>query len=395
MGIGSLASTRAGPLAKRLDWYLGIPLVALLGMLRRKRSRPDTIRRVGLLKTAGIGDAVLLTGPVQDLKRAFPGVELYLFLGDHNVQVAPLIPEGVTVVELPVKKPIACARILRRFAIDLFLDFGPWPRINALYSLLARARYRVGFATEGQYRHYAYDLAVPHSFDVHELENYRTVLRAVGVTPGQLPELSLPAGARAAISNAQLNRSIIFHPWPAGAARLQRMWPQARWVELGCMLRDQGFEIVLTGGASDRKASMDLVSLLCRQECRARSYAGALSLPETAAVLWRARAVVSVDTGIMHIASALGARVVALHGPSSPKRWGGTGPATIAVNATVPGSGYLNLGFEVPDDPPPCMESISAAAVHAALVELLARDDVAPDTRRQSRLPLPRGAGRG
>ena len=169
----------------------------------------------------------------------------------------------------------------------------------------------------------------------------------------------------------KLKRTIVFHPWPGGAAKAQKMWPEARWIELGRTLHRDGFEILITGAFPDRDVSTDLARRLRKEGCRAWSLAGELSLTETAWVLLNARVVVSVDTGIMHVASALGSRVVALHGPTSPKRWGATGPLTIAVTSEVAGCGYINLGFEVPDHPPPCMDGIAVAAVHAALAELL------------------------
>jgi ADP-heptose:LPS heptosyltransferase len=370
MGIGSVASPRSGPVAKCLDWYLGIPLVFLLGLFRRKRTRPDTIRRIGALKTAGIGDAVLLTGPLQDLRKRFPGVELVLFLGVDNYHVAPLIPEGIEVVKLPVKSPLKSTKIIRQFDLDAFIDFGPWPRINAVYVAFSRSRYKVGFLTRGQYRHYAYDEFVTHSFDVHELGNYRNLSRLLGAEANGAPELQLPSSTLSGIPPVDLARSIVFHPWPGGAAKVQKMWPEDRWIELARALNDEGHRILITGAGSDCEPSADLVRKLRSQGCQARSLAGELSLAETASVLRNARAVVSVDTGIMHVASVLGSRVVALHGPTAPKRWGATGPLTIPVTSKVEGSGYINLGFEVPHDPPPCMEDITVAAVHDALRNL-------------------------
>ena len=370
MGVGTVASPRSGRLAKRLDWYLGIPLVFLLGMLRRKQTRPDSIRRIGVLKTAGIGDAVLLTGPLLDLRKRYPHAEIILFLGVDNYHVAPLVPEGIEVIKLPVKKPLASARIIRRFDFDLFLDCGPWPRINALYAAISRSRYKIGFMRREQYRHYAFDETVGHSFDVHEVENYRNLLRALGIEAGSAPALRLPMGASAGVPPVNLERSIVFHPWPGGSARVQKMWPEARWIELGCVLRDQGLGILITGAGADGEASDDLVRMLRSHGCEARSLAGKLSLAENASVLRNARAVVSVDTGIMHVASVLGSRVVSLHGPTVPTRWGAVGPLTIPVTPDVEGGGYINLGFEVPRDRPPCMEGITVTAVREALEKL-------------------------
>jgi heptosyltransferase I len=87
--------------------------------------------------------------------------------------------------------------------------------------------------------------------------------------------------------------------------------------------------------------------------------------------------VVSVDTGIMHLAAALGVPVIGLHGPTSSKRWGPIGRNADAIDSPDPGAGYLYLGFEVPAVPPPCMEAISYETVLDECLKKL--DDAASD----------------
>jgi len=99
--------------------------------------------------------------------------------------------------------------------------------------------------------------------------------------------------------------------------------------------------------------------------------AAGLNLAKTAAVLAGARLVVSVDTGIMHMAAALGTPVVGLHGPTSSRRWGPVGERNIAVDSTLNGSGYLNLGWDYPKNPPACMDGVRFESVVDACDALL------------------------
>jgi ADP-heptose:LPS heptosyltransferase len=95
-------------------------------------------------------------------------------------------------------------------------------------------------------------------------------------------------------------------------------------------------------------------------------------LAQTAAVLRDAAGVVSVNTGVMHLASCLDVPLVALSGPTSVQRWGPlSGSARNATPATGP-CGYLNLGFEYPPVPPACMEAISTDDVVGKLAEVMA-----------------------
>jgi len=156
---------RGNRLAKRLDRIAGIPLVWALGRLRRRRPvvPPRAIRRIGLLKTSAIGDTILLSGPASDLRRQFPDTEIVLFVGSSNREAAGLIQAVDRVVELAVERPLRAIRGIRRHPVDLLFDFAPWARINAVLACFARAGWRVGFRTPGQYRHYVYDQLVDHA----------------------------------------------------------------------------------------------------------------------------------------------------------------------------------------------------------------------------------------
>jgi heptosyltransferase III len=89
-------------------------------------------------------------------------------------------------------------------------------------------------------------------------------------------------------------------------------------------------------------------------------------------VLCMASAVVAVNTGVMHLAALLDAPLVALHGPTSRRRWGPLGTRSVALappDATA--CEFLNLGFEYPERAVDCMGSISVDEVFAAVRALL------------------------
>ncbi len=89
-----------------------------------------------------------------------------------------------------------------------------------------------------------------------------------------------------------------------------------------------------------------------------------MPLDELASLLKGAYVVISVDTGIMHLAAAVGARLIALFGPMSPKRWGPLSKTAVVVQGGVP---YLYLGGELPKIVPDNMGQISVASVLDAI----------------------------
>ena len=147
---------------RMLDRYLGIPLVFALGTLRRRKKTPSKTDRIAVLNTAAIGDTILMSAPIADLREACPESQINLLVGPSNYEAACMI-EGVdSVVQLEVFNPVAAVKEIRKQRYDLLLDFGPWSRLNSLLSILSGARFTVGFRTAREYRHFGYDLAVDH-----------------------------------------------------------------------------------------------------------------------------------------------------------------------------------------------------------------------------------------
>jgi len=307
---------------RRWDRILGIPLVFFLGLIRKKQTNiPSSLQRIALLKTAGIGDIVLLTAIIQDLKKAFPHTAITLYTGSSNEEMGHLI-EGISIAALPIKHPLKSLKIIRKYPYDLWLDFGPWPRINAILSHFARARFKVGFKSKNQFRHYVYDQAVEHKETQHELENFRDILRSLHIPVLHFPFVN--------IEEKKVPQRIILHPFPGGFLPALREWPNENWYELLNYLSKQNFELFLTGAPQDQ-SRIDLLIQQCSCKNHLNNAAGKRSLKETAFLLKTANLVISVDTGIMHLAAAIGTPVISLHGPTPPTRWGAIGQEVHAL----------------------------------------------------------------
>ena len=84
-----------------------------------------------------------------------------------------------------------------------------------------------------------------------------------------------------------------------------------------------------------------------------------------------------MNTGVMHVAAALGAPTIALNGPTSGTRWGPRGPFTRCVASPMVPDGYLNLGFEHDERFAHCMDAITVAMVLDAWDSLRAEASIA------------------
>ncbi len=350
---------RGNPVLKIVDRYIGIPVIFALGLLRNKNfSKGIAFRNLAFLQTAAIGDTVLSSSLVQDFKKTVPDSRITFFTGASNYEIARLIPDIDKVVKLPIKNPVKAVKLIRNEgSFDLWVDCGPWPRLNAIFSLFSRAKLKVGFQTENQFRHFGYDVVAQHSSLRHEIENYRALVRATGVavTAG-LPSLTIS-------ENRKETKKIAIHMFPGGSRSYLKEWPDDNWIDLIGRLAHDGFDIILTGSSVNRDRA-GAVRESVKAKDRISIFAGA-DLRTTTQMLASSQLVISVDTGVMHIASALGCDLIALHGPTSPSRWGPLNSNAVPLYSGKDCSPCLSLGFESRCTDPQCMKEISVDAVYA------------------------------
>lgn len=325
------ALTRAHRSLHLIDRYVGIPLLLFLSLFRRRRAPLANPKRIALFNSAAIGDTLLQTGVIHDLRRHFPTARFTYFSGPSNYEAACLI-QGVEVIQLPILSPFKALFQLRKIRFDFWIDFGSWPRLNALYSFFSKSRYTIGFRTAGQYRHFLYDAVVDHEA-IHEKDNFRRLVSLLDVQSTTQPFLALRASA--------LKQRVALHLYAGGSQAKSKEWPDACWIELIDRLP---YPVVLTGSKKDLPRCQAIRSA-CKDPSKVHVLAGTLSLHETALLLKNSLATVSVDTGIMHLSSLLGCRTIALHLCTCPKRWGGIGPRVIPIEAKGT-SPRLHLGFE-------------------------------------------------
>ncbi len=98
-----------------------------------------------------------------------------------------------------------------------------------------------------------------------------------------------------------------------------KRWPHYHYADLAKMLIDRGYQVLLFGSAKDHPTGEEIQSQLTSDEKHfCHNLAGQTALEQAVVLLAACAAVVSNDSGLMHIAAALGRPLVALYGPSSP-----------------------------------------------------------------------------
>lgn len=265
------------------------------------------------MRGGAIGDFVLTLPTIATLRKTWPQAHLEI-LGYPQIAALALgvcadavrSIEDAQLVALFVPETTPPPELASYFAsFDLIVSYlhDPGDVVRQNLARCGTGRLLIGPSRVGQRAHAAYELAEP--------------LRELGLplddpAPRIVPgEAELAEAARRTGSGGKL--LVALHP---GSGSTQKTWPLERWERLQAELKD--LRIVLLGGEADERAvqflgeswtELDLVVLMHEP------------LPLVAAVLAQCAFFLGHDSGISHIAGAVGTRSLLLFGPTDPSRW--------------------------------------------------------------------------
>jgi heptosyltransferase I len=172
-------------------------------------------------------------------------------------------------------------------------------------------------------------------------------------------------------SNYQ-NGYVVFHMFPGGSLQKLKKWSLNNWFELACKINKEfGYSILITGTKDDLEEANVFCEMLRQNNIDFYNVTGKLSLTETASVLEKSKMLVTVNTGIMHLASALNVALVVINGATSVKRWGPLNKNSISIHTNLDCYPCISLGFESKCKNPECLESITVDRVFKSVRELV------------------------
>src|SRR5450830_382036 len=157
--------------------------------------------------------------------------------------------------------------------------------------------------------------------ELHAVERNRILNGlALGYAPQGAPDFGLD---RARLAGPGPRYAVLLH----ATARPEKEWPEANWIALGHALASKGIDLVLPWGTTaERSRSERIAAALPRTRVPERA-----PLDAVARLIAGAQFVVGVDTGLLHLAAALGVPLVAIFGGSKPGLTGPVGSGPIAV----------------------------------------------------------------
>ena len=275
--------------------------------------------------TNWIGDAVMSLPFLRALRSAHPddGLTVFAPAGPASIYRAAGTADEVLVRSSLVRD--AAALLARKFDEAWLL---PNSFRAGVYAWSSRAARRIGYATDG--RAPLLTDALPASDGTgHQLRDYDALLAAHGVAPDpDPPRLPLSESARRqaerALSAAGLENaadSLVLLS-PGSAKDPTKRWRAGRFAALGDLLAQRRFTGAIVVGPREKALG---VAVSGAAKAPLPVLGADLDPVGLAAVLARARLLVSNDSGPMHLAAAVGTPVVAFFGPTDPGRTAPTG----------------------------------------------------------------------
>jgi predicted lipopolysaccharide heptosyltransferase III len=339
----------------------------------------NRVERVLFIKLRSIGDTVLLTPSLIALRRFLPDAQIDVLLEDW---VAPVLDgfdavDNVLTIGKGIGDRVRTALDLRRRRYDVVINQHGGTTATLL-TFASGAQHRVGYA------HYQYSFLYDHLAcpaaefwnrpAVHSAEQQLALLGSVGVPVADRPRSHLvdTAAAQAAIA-ARLTASgvdgpfALFHP---STALFTKQWPTENFARVAEFLHGLGMAAVAVGsrpeaGVLGAFKDVSAVPVVTFDD---------LTLPEITALASRARLFVGNDSGVAHIAAAVGTPAVVIFGSSDRDHWR---PWTHAPHEIVyteyrcqPCPGYECKEF----GDAPCIREIPVAAVVDAIKRVLANE---------------------
>ncbi|MBM3237094.1 glycosyltransferase family 9 protein [Candidatus Poribacteria bacterium] len=363
-------------------------------LYRKKLPPPSRIKKILVVKLDHIGDVLLATPVITNLRRHYPHAHITLLIGSWSKQVVECNPhlDDIRYYDSPffcrssraatLKDAMQMLRWLKSERYDLIVELrGDF--LTLALAMLKSGKYRLDRSTQrvlkklravlkeekggregkegrkGMQREILSDLATLRlcvkklkeskensepAHSEHEVEINLDVLRA-----GDIPITSretffnVPSETqtwtRGFFSEIGIDTSkpiVAIHP---GSPVPLKRWPAERFAKLADILIERKTQVLFLGGTNEKRLVEEVQAQMHHNSV---NIAGRTNLQQLGAVLQNCHLFIGNDSGPMHIAAAVGTRVIGLFGPGSPQRFGPFGDNCTAIRQKL--------------DCPPCMK---------------------------------------
>jgi len=285
-------------------------------------------KRLLIVKTSSLGDVVHMLPAVSDIRQARPELMIDWLVEENFTAIPALHPAVHRVIPVALRRwrrTLLQPRIWREFAefqtalsrdrYDSILDTQGLLKSAWLCQLARGTRYGLDRASAREpLAAWWYDATFPVPRDQHAVgRNRQLAALALGYpVPVGLPDYGIST-SKSLLPELPADYVVCLH----GASRVSKCWPHEHWVALIQALAGEILTAVLPWGSPAERRIAEAIAGSSGAEVLPK-----LNIDELTGVLAGARVVVGMDTGLSHLAAALGRPTVALYLETSPQLTG-------------------------------------------------------------------------
>lgn len=338
---------------------------------------PGKVSSILLIRPGGMGDMVLLWPVIQFIKAVCPAAEIDIVCEQRNTDVLKIA--GFDGVSMSYdSNPFPFLRRLLGRKYDVVIDTEQFHHFSAVFAFLSGAPVRIGFKINPR-RNALYTHLVNYSLEGYEGEQFMGLISSF-LKDGAKYELKnsidrLMPGLVSSVGD-KLAKLGAYAVVQSGASTRYKLWSSDKYIEMLSGLIDRHeLGAVLVGDGNDVSRCSEIRSGLdeARQK-RCLSLAGEMDLAATAVVMKGADIFIGSDSGLAHLAVAMGVSTVILFGPSDHRKWGVIDGRHAVVRRNLPCSPCFIFGYNKPCESIACMRQIEPSDVLAAVVRIKSAD---------------------
>ena len=326
------------------------------------------IERILIIKLRAIGDVLLSTPVIKNLKDNFPNAEIDFLSEPPSEDILKGNPDlsNVIIFGRREKGYLKFLYSLKKRKYDLVIDLFCNPR-SAQMAFSTRARYRVGYSF--RLRKYAYNVLLQsRSNEVHNVDFNLDALRALGLTVTQrTPALKVSSEDEKFAQEffkREFKEGDRIVGINAGGGWEAKLWGLSNFAELADRLIENcNFKIIIFWGPGQNQIFESLKKMMRYDPV----IAPPTSLKEMAALQKKCEFIVSNDSGPMHIAAAVGAPTLGIFGPTRTDLQGPVGDGCTTV--VKEGLNCLGCNLTVCKIGNMCMSDLSVDEVYNKIIK--------------------------
>ena len=328
---------------KFLDKYIGIPICCSLiaydkiKNLVYKNKKDKDIKKILFIKFFGFGNLILILPPIKAVEEAYPNAEVSLLTILDNkglLEEAKFIDKIIylNVSNFPklISSFVRLIKKLREEKLDIIFDFEQFARVSSTIVYLSGAKERVGFDIKHQFRGPLYTTKINYNNDQHMVKSFCDIvkyhIKKIGYNLIKLPTSNVDRKfVEDYLSENSISKKdflVGIHVGSGKNAELRR-WPKENFAKLAdYLINNFKVKVLFTGSKKEKELVNNTLAMM---KNNAIDTTGQLSLRQLSLIIERCNLFICVDSGPLHLASAMKTPSISFFGPNTPVIYGPIG----------------------------------------------------------------------